>query len=81
MKVFYEIIKMLGLGDISIYRDIFIRDYRIEGTNLSDDISKLSSCSLTIVILLACVHSRYKNPKKFLQFLENIVFKRIKTIS
>jgi hypothetical protein len=38
--------------DILIYRDIFIRDYRIEGRNLSDDISKLSSCSLTIVILL-----------------------------
>jgi hypothetical protein len=29
--------------DILIYRDIFIRDYRIEGRNLSDDISKLSS--------------------------------------
>jgi hypothetical protein len=42
----------LGLGDILIYRDIFNRDYRIEGRNLSDDISKLSSCSMTIVILL-----------------------------
>jgi hypothetical protein len=34
--------------DILIYRDIFNRDYCIEGRNLSDDISKLSSCSLTI---------------------------------
>jgi hypothetical protein len=42
----------LGLGDILIYRDIFNRDYRIEGRNLSDDISKLSSWSKTIVILL-----------------------------
>ena len=38
--------------DILIYRDIFNRDYRIEGRNLSDDISKLSSWSKTIVILL-----------------------------
>jgi hypothetical protein len=42
----------IGLSDISIYRDIFNRDHCIEGRNLSDDISKLSSCSLTIVILL-----------------------------
>jgi hypothetical protein len=42
----------LGLGDILIYRDIFNRAYRIEGRNLNDDISKLSSCSMTIVILL-----------------------------
>jgi hypothetical protein len=38
--------------DILIYRDIFNRDYRIEGRNLSDDISKLSSWLKTIVILL-----------------------------
>jgi hypothetical protein len=38
--------------DIFIYRDIFNHDYRIERRNLSDDISKLSSCSMTIVILL-----------------------------
>jgi hypothetical protein len=38
--------------DILIYRDIFNRDYCIESRNLSDDISKLSSCSMTIVILL-----------------------------
>ena len=38
--------------DILIYRDIFNHDYRIEGRNLSDDISKLSSCSMTIMILL-----------------------------
>ena len=38
--------------DILIYRDIFNDDYRIEGRNLSNDISKLSSCSMTIVILL-----------------------------
>ena len=38
--------------DILIYRDIFNCDYRIEGRNLSDDISKLSSWSKTIVILL-----------------------------
>jgi hypothetical protein len=42
----------LGLGDILIYRDIFNYDYRIEGRNLNDDISKLSSCSMIIVILL-----------------------------
>ena len=42
----------VGLGDILIYRNIFNRDYRIEGRNLSDDISKLSSWSKTIVILL-----------------------------
>ena len=38
--------------DILIYRDISNRDYRIEAKNLSDDLSKLSSCSMTIVILL-----------------------------
>ena len=32
--------------DILIYRDIFNRDYRIEGRNLSDDIWKLLSCML-----------------------------------
>ena len=42
--------------DILIYRDIFNRDYRIEGRNLSDDISKLSLCSLNIVILLRIVY-------------------------
>ena len=39
--------------DILIYRDIFNRDYCIEGRNLSDDISKLSSCSMTISRLLS----------------------------
>jgi hypothetical protein len=42
--------------DILIYRDIFNRDYRIEGRNLSNDISKLSSCLMTIVILLRMCH-------------------------
>ena len=48
--------------DILIYRDISNRDYRIQAKNLSDDLSKLSSCSMTIVILLrnmciACIAS------------------------
>ena len=38
--------------NILIYRDIFNRDYCIEGRNLIDDISKLSSCLMSIVILL-----------------------------
>ena len=38
--------------DVLIYSGISNRDYRIEAKNLSDDLSKLSSCSLTIVILL-----------------------------
>ena len=47
-----------GLGrvgryfDILINRDISNCDYRIEAKNLSDDLSKLSSCSMNIVILL-----------------------------
>ena len=42
--------------DILIYRDISNRDYRIEAKNLSDDLSKLSSCSMTIVILLRNIY-------------------------
>ena len=38
--------------DILIYHNISNCDYRIEAKNLSDDLSKLSSCSITIVILL-----------------------------
>ena len=41
---------------ILIYRDISNRDYRIEAKNLSDDLSKLSSCSMTIVILFRNVY-------------------------
>jgi hypothetical protein len=48
----YIVIRVGRYFDILIYHDIFNRDYRIEGRNLSDDISKLSSCSMTIVILL-----------------------------
>ena len=38
--------------DILIHCNISNRDYRIEAKNLRDDLSKLSSCSMTIVILL-----------------------------
>jgi hypothetical protein len=34
-----------------------------------------------IILLRMCIYSFYKILKKFFQFLENIVFKRIKTIS
>ena len=42
----------IGLGDILIYRHIFNCNYPVEGKNLSDDLSKLSSCSMSIVTLL-----------------------------
>ena len=67
--------------DILIYRDIFNRDYRIEGRNLSNDISKLSLCSLTIVILLRMCNSFYKILKIPSISRKYIVFKGIKTIS
>ena len=49
--------------DILIYRDISNRDYRIEAKNLSDILSKLSSCSMAIVILLRNIYS-LQNPKQ-----------------
>ena len=46
--------------DILINRDISNRGYPIEAKNLSDDLSKLSSCSMNIVILLGnmCITCR-----------------------
>ena len=53
--VFHSTIVVLRVGryfDILINSDISNRDYRIEAKNLSDDLSKLSSCSMNIVIWL-----------------------------
>ena len=50
--------------DILIYHDISKRDYRIEAKNLSDDLSKLSSCSMTIVILHRNMYIAYRVLKK-----------------
>ena len=61
----------VGLGDISIYRDISNRDYRIEAKNLSDDLSKLSSCSMTIVILLRNMYIAGRILKKLKVFLHS----------
>ena len=49
---FLAIVRVGRYFDILINRDISNRDYRIEAKNLSDDLSKLSSCSMNIVILL-----------------------------
>ena len=70
MTMYYCVTIRVGrYFDILIYRDIFNRDYRIEGRNLSDDISELSSCSLTIVILLRlCIYSFYKILKNYFNF-------------
>jgi hypothetical protein len=75
--------RQVGLGDISIFWFIAIFSFAII-------VSKVETWA-TIYrnyrharwlswYCFACVHSFYKNPKKFLQILENIVFKRIKTI-
>jgi hypothetical protein len=75
--------RQIGLGDISIFWFIAIFSFAII-------VSKVETWT-TIYrnyrharwlswYCFACVHSFYKNPKKFLQILENIVFKRIKTI-
>jgi hypothetical protein len=49
----YKVVARVGrYFDILMYRNIFNRDYRIEGRNLSNDISKLSSCLMSTVILL-----------------------------
>ena len=50
--------------DILINRDISNRDYHIEAKNLSDDLSKLSSCSETIVILLGNMYITCRILKK-----------------
>ena len=54
-----EVTRVGRYFDILIYRDIFNRHYCIEGRNLSDDISKLSSCSITIAILLLSIPRKY----------------------
>ena len=68
---FYEVISIYFLEsrvgqyfDIFIYRDICSRDYRIKGKNLSDDLSKLSSCSMTILVLLGNLYVAWKILKK-----------------
>ena len=46
MSEFQKVSLIVRVGryfDILIYRDVFNRDYRIKGRNLSNDISKLSS--------------------------------------
>jgi hypothetical protein len=60
----------------SIYCNIFNRDYCIKGRNLSDNIE--------IIMMLddyCDIVSHTSVYIKFFRFLENIVFKRIKTIS
>jgi uncharacterized membrane protein len=71
------------LGDISIYRNIFNRNYRIEGTveSWATIYRNYRHARWLSWYCFACAYSFYQNPKKFFQFLENIVFKSIKTIS
>ena len=64
LKLSKHVQYLVGLGDILINRDISNRDYRIEAKNLSDDLSKLSSCSMTIVILLGNMYITCRILKK-----------------
>ena len=52
-----------ALKSIGLITEFGIRDYRIEGRNLSDDISKLSSSSMSIVILLRMCIALIKSSK------------------
>jgi hypothetical protein len=62
LQAYRFILVKIGLGDILIHRDIFNHDYRMEGRNLSDDISKISLWFKTIVILPSmCIYVYYKN--------------------
>ena len=69
--------------DILIYRDISNCDYRIEAKNLSDDLSKLSSCSMIIMILLRNMYIACKILKKSRKYLcipaTNILSKSVLT--